>query len=145
MKMLANTNLRTIDDFIKISTENFVQFQNSSYFKVINGEILEDSNIFRDRYFNKIMEFTSIRILNDSDINKYRFRPKRLSSDMYNTVDFWYILLMINNMTSCTDFNKRRIRVLTSDGVNFLRTIVKKEETAISKNKEEIRSILQKI
>ena len=55
MTIKGNIVTKTLDDFSSIGSQNSLQFQNSSYFKVINGEVLEDFNIFRDRYYKALM------------------------------------------------------------------------------------------
>jgi hypothetical protein len=142
MKLLLNGTSRTVDDFIKNSIDNYLEFQNSSHFTVVNGEVMEDFNIFRDRYFDAIMSYTETRTLKDSEIKKYRYRPKRLSYDLYQCIDYWYILLMINRMSSMMEFNKRTIKVLTYEGVTFLKNLAKKEENDIILNKKEIETEL---
>jgi hypothetical protein len=118
--------------------ESSVQFQNASYFTLINEEIMEDYNIFRDVYYIELMNYTELYTMSQEEFLKYRYQPKRLSYDLYKTVDYWYILLIINTMTSRMDFKKRIIRALTQEGLGYVKRIAKKEEYNISKNKNTI-------
>ena len=143
MKLLNNSKTQTIDQFVKNSTESYLQFQNSSYYKVINGEIMEDFNIFRDRYFDTIMQYTEIKVFTDDEHRRYKYRPKRLSAALYSTIDYWYILLMINKMSSILEFDKKKIKILNYGGVAFLKSLAKKEENLIAENKNQVRETLK--
>ena len=140
MTQKGNTQCVTIDEFTEIGKVNSVQFQHSSYFQEIDGQILEDYNIFRDRYYKKLMSYTIDYVMTDEEYRRYKYRPKFLSAKLYETVDYWYILLMINNMYSCMDFNKRKIRVLTYEGTQYMRNVLMKEERDISLNKKKVQS-----
>lgn len=138
--MIIRTNIhtRTLSEYIDASMESSVQFQNASYFTLINEEIMEDYNIFRDVYYIELMNYTELYTMSQEEFLKYRYQPKRLSYDLYKTVDYWYILLIINTMTSRMDFKKRIIRALTQEGLGYVKRIAKKEEYNISKNKNTI-------
>ena len=140
MTIKGNIVTKSIDDFCKIGSQNSIQFQNSSYFKEIDGEVLEDFNIFRDRYYKALMSYTRVYEFSDQDFYKYKYRPKFLSAELYDTVDFWYILLIINNMYSCMDFNRKKIKVLTYEGVTFVKNILMKEEKDIAENKVQVQN-----
>ncbi len=142
MKLTRNSYAKTIDIFVDQSIDNYLEFQNSSHHIVINGVILEDYNIFRDRYYDTIMQYTENITLSVDDMKKYKYRPKRLSTDRYHTIDYWYILLMINKMSSALEFTKRNINVLTYNGVEFLKMLAKKEESEIKENRKQIRTQL---
>ncbi len=142
MKLIRNAYAKTIDTFVEQSIDNYLEFQNSSHHIVINGIILEDYNIFRDRYYDTIMQYAENIILSADDMKKYKYRPKRLSADRYSTVDYWYILLMMNKMSSALEFTKRNINVLSYGGVEYLKMLAKKEESEIESNRKQIRAQL---
>lgn len=143
MTQLKNIDTKTIDEFVSQSINNSIEFQNSSYFEVVDSEIIsEEYNIFRDRYYGLIINYTESYTMSDSDFIKYKYRPKLLSADLYNSIDYWYILLMVNNMSSILEFTKKNIKVLTTDGIAYIKSICKKEESTIAINKTEVDSIL---
>jgi hypothetical protein len=146
MKMLGNSYTRTVDEFIERSAENYMEFQNSSHYTLVDGVIMEDFNIFRDRYYDLIMhKYTKDRILSEDEFKKYRYRPKRLSNDLYGSIDYWYILLMINKMTTSMEFVKKRIKILTMGGIAYCKTVFMKEELDINANKKKIAEQLKEI
>jgi hypothetical protein len=136
MQQVHNGRTANMADFVEKSLSNGIEFQNSSYYTVIDGIIEEDYNIFRDRYYAEILSYTELRAFNETEFDqKYKFRPKRLSNDLYGSIDYWYLLLLVNDMSNPMDFKKRLIRVFTSSGIDRLRDILKKEEEDILKNK----------
>jgi hypothetical protein len=144
MKLLTNSFTRTIDDFVKRSETNYLEFQNSSHYALVNDKIMEDFNIYRDRYYDTIIQqYATERILTDDEFKKYKYRPKRLSNDIYGTIDYWYILLMINKMSSVFQFVKKKIKVLTIEGTVYLKNLYKKEEDDVIRNKTNIREKLK--
>ena len=88
------------------------------------------------------MSYTEMMTMTDDEFRKYKYRPKVLSAQLYETVDYWYILLIINGMYSCMDFNKRKIRVLTYEGTRFIKNALMKEEVDISENKTQVQDDL---
>ena len=42
------------------------------------------------------------------EITKYRYKPKRLSLDLYGTTEIWSALLELNRMYSTVDFNMEK-------------------------------------
>ena len=43
--------------------------------------------------------------LNEKEISKYRFNPKRLSYDVYKTTDYWFLILVSNGYKHIHEFN----------------------------------------
>jgi hypothetical protein len=138
-----NTRTKSISEFIEIGLHNAIQFQNSSYFTIVNGEIMEDYNIYRDRYYQNIMKYVALYTMSDIEFKKYCYQPKRLSATLYNTVDYWYILLFINKMSTRMQFKKKQINILSYEGINYIKTLTKKEEQEITANKASIAKQLE--
>lgn len=44
-----------------------------------------------------------------NDIQKYEFKPKLLSFDLYKYTDFWYIILAMNGYSSVYDFKNFKV------------------------------------
>lgn len=135
MTIVDNSATISMEAFIDISLKNSIQFQNSSYFMMVGDTLFEDYNIIRDRYYSQIMQYTTLATLSDAEYLKYKYRPKAMSAVLYGTIDYWYILLLINKMSSIIQFKKKKVRVLTSDGIRFIKKILQKEEENISDNK----------
>ena len=59
-------------------------------------------------FTNKYKDFLNTIIvdvsLTDEERAKYRYKPKMVSYDLYNTTEFWNDLLIINNFFSLAEF-----------------------------------------
>lgn len=135
MLIKDNFGEKTIDSFISKSLPNSVQFQNASYYTVVDGRVMEDFNLFRDRYYAQLLSYTEKLSMTNEEFEKYKYRPKKLSASLYRCTDYWYILLIINKMSSILQFKKKNILVLNTDGIRFIKYVLKKEEDEIDQNK----------
>lgn len=45
------------------------------------------------------------------EVSKYRFKPKKLSYDLYGTTELWSALLELNQLYSIIEFNKEVYKV----------------------------------
>lgn len=52
--------------------------------------------------------------LTDKELDKYRCQPKLLCREIYGTPELWADILFINNMTSCTEFTKKKIKLYST-------------------------------
>lgn len=74
-------------------------------------------------FFNKTIISLPV---SDSDIYTYRYKPKKLSLDLYGTTELWSALLEINNMYSITDFTlEKPIKVFEpKEFINLLNEVM---------------------
>lgn len=49
--------------------------------------------------------------LSPEEVSKYRFKPKKLSYDLYGTTELWSALLELNRLYSIIEFNKEAYKV----------------------------------
>ena len=49
--------------------------------------------------------------LSPEEVSKYRFKPKKLSYDLYGTTELWSALLELNRLYSIIEFNKEVYKV----------------------------------
>lgn len=61
-------------------------------------------NIVLDKMLDVIRAGSKIRAFTDDELNKYRFRPKYLSLDIYGVTDYWWIIMAVNGMTNDSEF-----------------------------------------
>jgi hypothetical protein len=55
--------------------------------------------------------------------DEYLYRPEALAESLYGTPDLFYIILLVNNIASSTNFNKKSIKVL-DPGSNIINLII---------------------
>lgn len=97
---------------------------------------LEDNyvvkNILDDYLYELSYQALSIELSTD-EFNKYKYRPKLLSSDVYGTTDLYYMLLKLNNLYSIKQFNINPVLMLkTGDVTDLLSQIYTNESTSIT-------------
>lgn len=67
--------------------------------------ILYFDNIVLDRLIDYIKSNATLKSFSIDEMNVYRYRPKRLSLDTYGVVDYWWLILAINQIPSVLKFN----------------------------------------
>lgn len=63
------------------------------------------------------------------------YRPEYVSYALYDTTDFWYLLLFLNNMKSPDEFTKKKIKVFPVALIETLNRIYNAEKSMISSKK----------
>ncbi len=61
-------------------------------------------NVVLDKLLDIFRSNSKIRAFTDEELNKYRFRPKFLSFDIYGVTDYWWIILAVNGLTNDSEF-----------------------------------------
>jgi hypothetical protein len=91
-----------------------------------------------DRFMDLLDPFIQEVELTDNEYLKYRFQPKRLCVDVYNTIDMAPIILKINNMVSLLEFDQQTIRLFKPSVMSILNEIVVLEKDRYNSNEAEI-------
>lgn len=68
---------------------------------------------FKD-YFDSV---TTVVPLTEEEQNLFRYQPKRMSLRMYNTTEYWSLLLYLNECASITDFDLTSVRIVYNDKI----------------------------
>lgn len=127
----------SIDDFIKCKNfDKNVYYSNLSIFeKSIDGDkLLLTYNVLND-YYDELMNAAVTVQLDDAEFNKYQYQPKLLSQYLYDSTEYYYIILFLNQMASVKEFNKRKIKLIRpKDLSNILSAIYSSEEPFITTN-----------
>lgn len=110
-------NFDTIDDLIDWGKEQEVSYRNlhkgayitdlqsGDVIRIPLNSIMSDYRYFLEPYIIEVE-------MNDEELYLYQYKPKSLSYKLYDTTEYWSVLLMINNCVSKIDFNKQKIKVL---------------------------------
>ena len=110
-------NFATIDDLVEWGKEQEISYRNlhkgayitnlqsGDVIRIPLNSIMSDYRYFLEPYIIEIE-------MNDEELYLYQFKPKSLSYKLYETTEYWSVLLMINSCVSKIDFNKKRIKVL---------------------------------
>lgn len=64
------------------------------------------------RTYMPFLQKTVIEVnIPDTEINKYKYKPKKISYDLYGTTELWSAILELNNLYSTIDFNISKIKL----------------------------------
>ena len=98
--------------------------------------LLGDSIV--QKYKNDLEELVQEKTFNANEYAKYMCNPWALSYDLYGTVEFWFLILDLNNMYSAIEFTQRSILVYDGSLPDIVDIILAAEEPFIDNNTAEI-------
>lgn len=147
---MTNIKINANDDFFETigqMMENSVLIENSSRIdSYINEELTDYSttdrglnhceNWFIEKHYQRLKDTAdSILLSSPEDRVKYNGDPARLSYDKFGTTDYWYIILLINDMSHPDEF--RNMTNCYIPNINEVESIIE-EELANKKRIEEM-------
>lgn len=103
---------------------------------VTQGILLGDS--FIQKYRGDLEELITTKTYDREEISKYIANPWALSYDLYGSVEYWFLLLDLNNIYSATEFTSRTVKVYDGSLPDVINTILAAEEPFIDANDAEI-------
>lgn len=77
-----------------------------------------------NRYMEIIKKNSTVVKLTDDQLSMYKYQPKKLCMDYYNTLEIWSLILKLNDMTSILDFNKKNLLLPTNSIFDLLNEIM---------------------
>lgn len=112
--ILNNENKDNFYESVKDCSENSLNFENCSEIEeYVNDEVesADASNLgliyydipFITKYFDKIKENTTSIMLTEMEQMTYYRNPKLLSYDKLGSIDYWYLILLLNGWFSAYD------------------------------------------
>ncbi len=115
--------ISTLLEEINDNLQNKLVISNISFPVSINNVVFVKEYIFK--FYRDVVLGNCTEVdLGDALERLYLYRPKYLSLALYGTIDLWYLLLYINNMTSCTEFNKKVIKIYNPNSMELLNKII---------------------
>lgn len=107
--------------------QNTLNFENSSvYTRYVTEEGIKGNtsvldlfmmdNVVLDTIVPYLKSISNVKIYNEADEFKYRNRPMKLSKDIYGYIDYWYILLAVNNFNNPYEFKGFKRLYIPSQG-----------------------------
>lgn len=136
------TKYNTITSLLSYETKSNVSYNKLFLKAKITNSSGEDLLINSSSFGNKYMEYIKPHLvsttLTDVELARYKFSPKLFCYDKYGTIELWGLLLQVNHMTSCTEFNKNTIKTFTNDIFDVINEILISEEDTINKNIKEV-------
>lgn len=93
---------------------------------------------FVQKYKGDLEDLIQEKTFNANEYAKYMCNPWALSYDLYGTVEFWFLILDLNNMYSAIEFTQRSILIYDGSLPDVVDTIIASEEPFIDNNNAEI-------
>lgn len=103
---------------------------------ITDGIILGET--FADKYRSDLENIVETKVFTRDEIFKYKCNPWRLSYDLYNSVEYWHMLLDLNDMVSATEFTRTTIKVYDDTLPDLINEIMMGEEVFIDNNEDEV-------
>lgn len=98
--------------------------------------LLGDS--FIQKYKGDLEDLVLSKTFNREESRKYLNNPWVLSYDLYGSVEFWFLLLELNGMSSAIEFTRKTIKVYDQSLPTVIDTIIAAEEDFINLNAAEL-------
>ena len=106
--------------------------------KCTNGTIVSIHNVIWD-YIDELKEISVIVKLSDTEMQRYKYRPKLLCHDIYGSTEIYFVLMALNNIADVTEFDNRNVRMLRKDHMElFISRIYNAESRAIAAYNDKI-------
>jgi hypothetical protein len=132
----STKDIMDISSFIDTGKYNSLTLDNTTLMSQKEDIIFPASNILRDKYRGVILQnCMEVTVTSDELYRKFAYKPKALSYTLYGTTELWHLLLWINNMSSTSQFNKRRFLIFLPTSSYILQKIINREQAKIDANK----------
>ena len=108
----------SLSTFLKCKNDQEFSYKSLCYYgKASTDNVIKPIYNLLDDYMECIDDYTIEVEIEDFNIDKYKFNPKRLSYDLYGTTNLYYILLYINNLNGIKEFNldKKKIKIIRKE------------------------------
>ena len=143
---MSYRNRSTIQGIIEEGLELKMTIKDLCFKEVMtnsSGEmfIINMYNLY-EKYYELLLEQSTVVVLSDEEYRKYRFQPKLLALDLYGNKDIYYLLLRANHIYSVINFDFKELRVFKPSIVSLLNEIMVMESEDYIDNEV---SVLKKI
>lgn len=102
--------------------------------------IIPGQDIF-SKYKADLDEIIEIHTMSSIEKRRWLYNPKVMSFDLYNTTEYWFLLLQANEVFSATQFSMNPVKkynsslpMIISRIINLEKEIIDENEDMISKN-----------
>lgn len=73
---------------------------------------------------------TNVNNITDAEYAKYMYKPKLLAADLYGNPEYYYVLLIINDITSPKEFTMKNLKLINSNVLISLLSLIYNKEKA---------------
>lgn len=99
----------TLDQYIACGSDSVMCYHNLSFIDIHDNIAYDTYNVLSD-YIDEIRDEYCVKIvLNDEQMEKYKYRPKLLCWDIYGNGELAFIIMLVNDMCNVKSFKKKKI------------------------------------
>lgn len=130
------TTTTTIEDFIEAGKDVTITYYNLSILQQVDNIQYSTENVLYD-YMDELSKMAVNVVMTDNEYNKYCYKPKLLSYDVYGSTELYFVILALNNMCDIKDFNIKKLKLINKDVLlQTLEYIYNKEQDYIYQSRE---------
>lgn len=110
----------TLDQYIACQSDSTMCYHNLSFVDIYDNIAYDTYNVLSD-YVDTIRDEFCVTVeLTDTQLDKYKYRPKLLCFDIYGNGELAFIILLINDMCSVKSFTKKKLYMPTKANMTTL-------------------------
>ena len=95
-----------------------MRYTDFSYRETHNGISYVIKNVIND-YLPELKKLARKVLLSDKEYEKYKYKPKILSYDLYGNTEYYIYLLMINDMCNIYEFDSKKLLIIAKSTLNL--------------------------
>ena len=119
-----------LSQFIKVGRQApTLSYTDFSYRETHKGISYVIKNVLND-YLPELKKLARKVLLSDKEYEKYKYKPKLLSYDLYGTTEYYIYLLMINDMCNIYEFDSKKLLIITKSTLNLALSSIYRSEKA---------------
>ena len=119
-----------LSQFIKVGRQApTLSYTDFSYRETHNDISYVIKNVIND-YLYELKKLARKVLLTDKEYEKYKYKPKLLSYDLYGTTEYYIYLLMINDMCNIYEFDSKKLLIITKSTLNMALNSIYRSEKA---------------
>lgn len=103
------------------------------------------SDVVTSKYKKDLDEIVTTKKLTNEEQKKYKYNPWLLSYDLYNTTEYWFLLLELNHLYSAIEFTLDTVKVYGASLPRLIDAIMAKEKPFINSNESQVNEELNKL
>jgi len=120
------------NESIANSKRNVIIYSEVSLKHYVDGVLIQSPVTVFEKYLPILKQNSVFITISNDNFYHPEFTAKRL----YGTSDLWWLLLMLNNMSSHKEYNKREILALQVDQKTLISDILELEKRNLIRSKE---------
>lgn len=109
----------TLEEFVESGVSDLITYSNFSLLETISQIDIPTENLIFD-YMDELQRVAVTVRLTDRELQKYKYKPKLLSYDIYGTTEAYFVIMALNNIIDVRDFSMNRIKMLKSETMKTL-------------------------